>query len=171
MIQQLANNSCSGSLRDLMLSGSQEQKMDRPQKTTNSFNPCHQSCSNIQWLGDGSRQSGMVQKKVRCTTAPREIQNLGNPRQKYHNSQVQSRGSLDISAPMTGQLQPACWSHPSKIPNSSVSLSPYWYNPCNRKDEMPLLLCGFTPSQKWLQGQGMYLTCSPVSSMGLFLQP
>ena len=30
MIQQLANNSCSGILRDLMLFGSQEQKMDRP---------------------------------------------------------------------------------------------------------------------------------------------
>lgn len=119
--------------------------MDKPWKITESFNPHHHRHSNIQWLGDGSRWSGVVQKK-RNTTAPEDTRDSRIRRQVFHNgpSWDLARGSLDVSAPVLRQLPlthsmlvlALLGSIPKLISIPSFIL----VSPCRSKDELLHLL-------------------------------
>lgn len=86
-----------------MLFSTREEKMDKPWKITESFNPHHHRHSNIQWLGDGSRWSGVVQEEEKHNST------WGHPGFKDPQAGVSRWPKLGL-----GQRQPGCLSPSAK---------------------------------------------------------
>lgn len=162
MIQWLANSSCNGRLRDLVLSSSQEGKTDRQQKITQSFKLCCKRDSRIQWLASGSGWSGAVQEEEpRHAADPGEPQDSGSPRQAGITNwpqpglSWQQLGSLSPSIRAASACPQHAGARSARVPaqvhqhpflHVSVTLAEERMKTCTCWNS---LYCEFTASQKW----------------------